>query len=652
MKSLLKARSLRSLFLMFFLGAFSTANSQNGVVIGGTTPNPSAILTLIGNGNQAVIIPATADHNNITKSAGMLVYNTTDKTLYYCDGTSWKNISSGTLTLTPGPGINIAGTTISNSGDTNATDDITTATTAAGDLVGNYPDPTVAKIRGVNVTGTAPTNNQVLQYNGTNWAPATLPVVALPTLTSGQLMTNNGTSNVGVNVSGDATFNQSGALTISTGAINSTKIADGSIATGDIAAGAITGGAAGVIADGSIVNADVSSTAAIAVTKLAPGTNGQVLTVNAGAASWQTPTTAVTKLDDLSDVTVGTATSGQVLVNNGSGQFQNVSMSGDISISNTGATTIQAGAISGGAAGDITDGTVTNADISATAAIAGTKITPDFGSQNIVTTGNTVFNSVTNVWPTSQGASNTFLKNDGAGNLTWSTTPSPFSTVNVVPKGDGVGMMDSQIANNGLDVGIGTTTPSHRLSLYNPTSYSLINFLTGTTGPTSSDGFMIGLDNEFGDADIWNWEPGKYIQFGTSGTQRMVIDGTGNVGVGAPSPTTKLEVNGYTKLGSDFISSADYIPAIKVKKITMTSAGSQGGCASVAHNITPGKILSVQVMIEYSTNNFIQPAYTFNAGYEYNWVINPAGNLQVCNVGANSINVLSKPVIILITYEE
>ena len=36
----------------------------------------------------------------------------------------------------------------------------------------------------------------------------------------------------------------------------------------------------------------------------------------------------------------------------------------------------------------IKDGTITNADLGASAAIAGTKISPDFGSQNITTTGN------------------------------------------------------------------------------------------------------------------------------------------------------------------------------------------------------------------------------------------------------------------------
>ena len=36
---------------------------------------------------------------------------------------------------------------------------------------------------------------------------------------------------------------------------------------------------------------------------------------------------------------------------------------------------------------DPTDGSIVNADINASAAIAGTKISPDFGSQNITTTG-------------------------------------------------------------------------------------------------------------------------------------------------------------------------------------------------------------------------------------------------------------------------
>jgi hypothetical protein len=44
---------------------------------------------------------------------------------------------------------------------------------AGGDLAGSYPNPTVAKIRGVNVNATSPTSGQVLGYDGTEWIPTT-----------------------------------------------------------------------------------------------------------------------------------------------------------------------------------------------------------------------------------------------------------------------------------------------------------------------------------------------------------------------------------------------------------------------------------------------------------------------------------------------
>ena len=58
---------------------------------------------------------------------------------------------------------------------------------------------------------------------------------------------------------------------------------------------------------------------------------------------------------------------------------------GDITVSSSGTSwTIDNGAISGA---KIADYTITNQDINVSAAIAGTKISPDFGSQNIITTG-------------------------------------------------------------------------------------------------------------------------------------------------------------------------------------------------------------------------------------------------------------------------
>jgi len=44
---------------------------------------------------------------------------------------------------------------------------------AGGDLTGNYPNPNVKGIQNVAISATAPTNGQVLKYNGTSWAPGT-----------------------------------------------------------------------------------------------------------------------------------------------------------------------------------------------------------------------------------------------------------------------------------------------------------------------------------------------------------------------------------------------------------------------------------------------------------------------------------------------
>jgi hypothetical protein len=69
-------------------------------------------------------------------------------------------------------------------GGTGATDAVSALTalgamsatqTAGGDLSGNLPSPTVAKIQGNAVSEAAPSNGQVLQWNGTAWIPGEIP---------------------------------------------------------------------------------------------------------------------------------------------------------------------------------------------------------------------------------------------------------------------------------------------------------------------------------------------------------------------------------------------------------------------------------------------------------------------------------------------
>lgn len=109
----------------------------------------------------------------------------------------------------------------------------------------------------------------------------------------------------------------------------------------------------------------------------------------------------------------------------------------------------------------IADGTIVNADINASAAIAGTKVSPDFGSQNVTTTGNitvnaqgdvrfgdsdssnwvalhapaTVASNVTWTLPNADGSSGQMLSTNGSGTLSWASGGAGLDTAQTWTKG-------------------------------------------------------------------------------------------------------------------------------------------------------------------------------------------------------------------------
>ena len=131
-------------------------------------------------------------------------------------------------------------------------------------------------------------------------------------------------------------------------------------------------------------------------------------------------------------------------------------------------------------------------------------------------------------------------------------------------------------------------------------------------------------------------------------SQSMVLGGTGNnalnVGIGVNAPATTLDVNGYTKLGPSS-------PHIATVKLTGLTASSQGGISTINHGLTLSKILSVSVLVEASSATLVPDSYTVLAGYEFDFRINTTGVI-LTNHPSNSAFVISKPVRILITYEE
>lgn len=116
-----------------------------------------------------------------------------------------------------------------------------------------------------------------LCFNGT-------PIEA-NSLTSAHILVGNG-SNVATDVamSGDIGIDNTGATTIQAGVVTSAKIAAATIVNSNISASAAIAYSKLTLSN-SVVNADINSAAAIAITKLTVGTANQVLGTNAGASA-------------------------------------------------------------------------------------------------------------------------------------------------------------------------------------------------------------------------------------------------------------------------------------------------------------------------------------------------------------------------------
>ena len=110
---------------------------------------------------------------------------------------------------------------------------------------------------------------------------------------------------------------------------------------------------------------------------------------------------------------------------------------------------------------------------------------------------------------------------------------------------------NSLVYDNGTNVGIGTTSPSSKLEVVEATA----NTAAAITVDSASWDAMLSLKNANGTWTILN----DYTGAGTTGalafwngSYRMVIDNTGNVGIGTTSPDTGLHLYGTSNVSSGF----------------------------------------------------------------------------------------------------
>ena len=215
------------------------------------------------------------------------------------------------------------------------------------------------------------------------------------------------------------------------------------------------------------------------------------------------------------------------------------------------------------------------------------------------------------------GSSSQVLSSNGT-NVAWVSLSSYVSgtgTTNYVSKFTGATSVgNSQIFDNGTNVGINTATPGAKLEvngdfITNPTSATSNRIRIGQPATPNAVGRGIWFGNitadftnfsflKYNNETILNTDAGGAVYIRVGNSNKLAILDSGNVGVGTITPGAKLEVNGTIKTTNNNLSftgtslyagNADgtafgYTPADGISSITDLPAIESGWVSSFKYN--------------------------------------------------------------------